>query len=336
MVGHDGGYFRQLTDQEKAAHAANPERLEQLAFYDAGDWVSRLSPDLSQRRWLTPISTPQTAPATTQRLKGGWSLPHYGNPRTHRMRLDKNENIYLCGWSASFTSCEPYWAPYIWRLAPGDGKIAWKAYEYDPMSGSDNRLNGNMADTAVATLAPEDDGNLLAGLFADGGNTVFNMSPKADYSPFEGKIHGQWFGVHLVHWWGEIQRVDVATRRGLGGARIGPWAWVTDLTPLPNRGVLAVGRYNGEFEFSGDAWQKASPLDNPNAFLRVYDADFELRFSTSIQGLVPFEIVRAGKNGYLLVGRVEKGLAPARNAAAGGPHGKSDGYLMVLRLRDKP
>ena len=134
------------------------------------------------------------------------------------MRLDKKENIYLCGWSASFTSKEPYWCPYIWRLDPHDGTVTWKAYEYDPMSGGDNRMDGTVADTAVATLALEDDGNLLASLFSDGGNTVIGMSPRADGTRFEGTIQGKDFGVHLVHWWGQVQRVDVATRQGLGGA----------------------------------------------------------------------------------------------------------------------
>ncbi|MGA2066586.1 MAG: hypothetical protein ABSG86_16540 [Thermoguttaceae bacterium] len=334
IIGHDGGYFRLLTEQEQAESGGDAKRLEQLAFYDSGDWVSRLSPDLAERRWRTPVNTPKTNPETTRRLKGGWSIPHYGNPRTHRMRLDKNESIYLCGWSASFTSKEPYWSPYIWRLDPHDGKVTWKAYEYDPMSGSDNRMNGTVADTAVATLALEDDGNLLASLFADGGNTVIGMSPRADGSRFEGKIHGKDFGVHLVHWWGQVHRVDVATRKGVGGARIGPWGWVTDLASLPDRGVLAVGRYNGEFDFSDDAWQKASPVENPNAFLRVYDADFELRFSTSLHGVVPFEIGRGGKDLYLIAGRADSGLAVSKDSAGGGPHGKSDGYLMVLRFKD--
>ena len=82
VVGHDGGYFRLPTPQEKAQAGGDDKFLHQLTFYDVCDWVSRLSPDLKERRWKTPIYTPPTDVATAKRLKNGWSLPHYSNPHT--------------------------------------------------------------------------------------------------------------------------------------------------------------------------------------------------------------------------------------------------------------
>ena len=246
------------------------------------------------------------------------------------MRLDKDERIYLCGWSASYTSAEPWWSPYLWRLDPSDGRVTWKAYEYDPMSGGGNRMGGTVADTAVATLALEDDGNLLTSLFADGGNTVLGWSPRADGSRFEGAIRGKEFGVKLVHWWGQIQRVDVATRQGLAGARVGPWGWTVDLASMPGKNVLAVGKYNDVFEWTADAWHKGSPIANPNAFLRCYSSDLDLLFSTSIPGLVPFELSRIGPDRYILVGRAEEGISPTKDALFGKSPGKTNGYLIIL------
>jgi hypothetical protein len=333
VVGHDGGYFRLPTAKEKVRAGGDDKKLDQLMFYDVCDWVSRLSPDLAERRWKTPIYTPPTDAATAKWLKNGWSLPHYSNPRTHRMRLDSKENVYLCGWSASFTSAEPWWSPYMWRLDPQDGRATWKAYEYDPMSGGGNRMGGTVADTAIATLAVEDDGHVLVSLFADGGNTVIGMSPKAEGSRFEGRVEGKQFGVKLVHWWGQIHRVDVATRQGLGGARVGPWGWAVDLASLPGRNVLAVGRYNAEFEWTADAWHRDSSIANPNAFVRCYSADFELLFSTSVPGLVPFELSRIGPARYILVGRAEHGVSPTKDALVDKSPGKTDGYLMILDWR---
>jgi len=330
VVGHDGGYFRLPTPQEKAQAGGDDKKLHQFEFYDVCDWVSRLSPDLTERQWKTPIYTPPTDVATAKRLKNGWSLPHYSNPRTLRMRLDNDERIYLCGWSASYTSAEPWWSPYIWRLDPKDGRVAWKAYEYDPMSGGGNRMGGTVADTAIATLALEDDGNLLASLFADGGNTVLSWSPKADGSRFEGAIRGKEFGVKLVHWWGQIHRVDVAARQGLAGTRVGPWGWTVDLASLPGKNVLAVGKYNDGFDWTADAWHKESPIANPNAFLRCYSADFNLLFSTAIPGLVPFELSRIAPDRYILVGRAEQGVYPTKDALFSKSRGKTDGYFMIL------
>jgi hypothetical protein len=342
IVGHDGGYFRLLTEKDRELAAGNDDLLHRLAFYDCCDWLSRLSADLSKRVWRQPIYTPKVDVETAKRVRGGWPLPHYSSPRTHRVRLDWNESIYLCGWSASCTAKEPWWAPYVWKLDPADGKVIWKAYEYDPMSGADNRMNGTVADTAIPTLALDGDGNLLVSLFADGGNTVMGWSPQAELGKrFEGPLKNN-VGVKLVHWWGMIHRVNGQTREGLGGVRLaskgktaaGP-AWVVDLASLPGNGVLAVGRCNFEFPWSDNAWQRGDPDENPTAFLRVYDREFELLFSTALPGVVPFEVVPLPEDRFIIVGRAEHDTAPARNAPTGAFHGKSEGWFAVVQAVGK-
>ena len=335
IVCHDGGYFRPLTEAERRDTAGKAKLAGRLGFYDVCDHVSRLSGDLSRRAWRTSIYTPPTDPKVAAGLKDGWSLPHYGNPRTHRMRLDAKGDVFVCGWSASATSGEPWWSPYIWRLRAETGEVTWKAYEHDPMSGGGNRMGGQVADTAVVAIDLERDGNVLASLHADGGNTVIGWSPRGDKTRFEGPVKGGGFGVKLVHFWGQVHRVDLASRRGLGAARIGPWAWVTDLASLPDGGVLAVGRFNGDrFAFTDDAWP-AKPVDNPNAFVRLYSPQFDLLFSAALPGVWPFELVRLDSQRLLLVGRADKEGAPLKDALLDKPLGRSDGYLVFLRVPPK-
>jgi hypothetical protein len=343
VVCHDGGYFRLLTDKDRQLAGDNADLLKRLAFYDCCDWVSRLSPDLSKRIWRQPVYTPAIDAETAKRIKGGWPLPHYSSPRTHRMRLDRNENIYLCGWSASYTAQEPWWSPYVWRLSPADGKLVWKAYEYDPMSGPDNRMNGTVADTAIATLAIDGDGNLLTSLFADGGNTVIGWSPKAELGRrFEGQIKGPGLGIKLVHWWGTIHRVNAETREGMGGARFagndkgvaGP-GWAVDLASMPGNQVLAVGRCNFEFPWTENAWHRGDPEENPTGFVRVYSADFDLLFSTALPGVVPFEIVPLSGSRYLVVGQARNPTAPVAGGAFGKPRGKAGGFLYLVQCAEK-
>jgi hypothetical protein len=323
LVCHDGGYFRLLTDKDRELAKDNAKLLELLAFYDCCDYVSRLSPDLAQRTWKKPVYTPPVDPEVSKKVRDGWPLAHHSNPRTHRMRLDRDENIFLCGWSASYTSQEPWWSPYLWKLDPKTGDTLWTAYQYDPMC-------GQVSDTAILTVALEEDGNILASLMADGGNTVLGWSPKADATKFEAPIKGKSFGVKLVHWWGQVHRVDAKTREGLGGARIGPWGWVVDMAALPGKNVLAVGRFNGKFDWTPDAWCSESPLENPNAFLRVYSPEFDLTFSTELPGVVPFEIARIGPSRCILVGRAEKGAAPAKDALVAKAAGVTAGYFLIV------
>jgi hypothetical protein len=203
------------------------------------------------------------------------------------------------------------------------------------MSGGGNRMGGQVSDTAILTVALEEDGNILASLMSDGGNTVMGWSPKADTTKFEAPIKGKSFGVKLVHWWGQVHRVDGKTRQGLGGARIGPWGWVVDMAGLPGKGVLAVGRFNSAFDWTDDAWAKESPVENPNAFLRVYSPEFDLVFSTDLPGLVPFEVSRLGPSRFIVVGRAEKGVSPTKDALMPKSPGQTAGYFMVLDCRSE-
>jgi hypothetical protein len=334
VVCHDGGYFRLPTEQDKQLAADNEKLAERLLFYDCCDYVSRLSPDLTRRAWKRAIYTPPVEPAVAAKFQDGWPLRHYGNPRTHRMRLDKDEGIVLCGWSASRTSKEPWWSPYVYKLDPASGELKWKAYEYDPMSGGENRMGGTVADTAVTAIAPEPSGNLLVALLADGGNTVIGWSPRADGSRFEAPIQGKGFTIKLVHWWGQVHRMDGKGRQGLGGARVGPWGWVVDLASLPEGHALALGRCNGPFETTDDAWGRESQVENPVAFLRLYGPEFDLRFSTLIPGIVPFELARIGPGRYAVVARAEQPGAPLKNALCDKPPGKTNGYLLIFKATD--
>ena len=343
IVCHDGGYFRLPTDKDREIAAGDEKLADRLLFYDCCDYLSRLSPDLTQRSWKKAIYTPPVDPEVARKVKDGWPLPHYSSPRTHRMRLDKDEAgrggdqcIFLCGWSASATSKEPWWSPYLYKLDPKSGDVVWTAYEYDPMSGGGNRMGGTVADTAMLTVTPEADGNLLVALLADGGNTVMGHSPLADGSRFEVPIKGKGFTVKLVHWWGQVHRVDGKTRHGLGGARIGPWGWVVDLASLPDSQVMALGRCNGPFEVTDDAWSKESPAENPIAFLRLYSPDFDLRFSTLIPGIVPFEAAEIAPNRYAITARAEQAGAPLKDALLDKSPGKTDGYLMILDYVPEP
>ena len=325
-----------LTDKDRELAKDNVKLLDRLAFYDNCDYLSKLSADLSQRVWKKPIHTPPTDPAVAREAQGGWTLPYYGSPRTHRMRLDREENVYLCGWSASYTSKEPWWSPYLYKLDAKTGEAIWKAYEYDPMSGGGNRMGGQVADTACVSLAIDESGNVLSSLLADGGNSVMEWSPKAERlgATFEAKTKGGGFPVKLVHWWGQIHRLDAKTREGLGGARIGAWGWAADVGSLPGNSVLAFGRYNWKFDFTADAWAKESPVENPNAFLRVYSPEFDLTFSTVLPGVVPFEACRLNANRYVLLGRAEGEVALVKDALFPKNAGKTAGYLMVVDWAD--
>lgn len=335
VISHDGGYFRPWTDKDKQIANGDAKLFDRLTFYDTCDHVSRLSPDLTRRAWHKSVYTPPVKPDVAKEVKNGWPLDHYSSPRTQRMRLDKEDHIYFCGWSASATSHEPWWAPYLYKLDPANGDVLWHAYEYDPMSGGGNRMGGQVADTACVSLAIDNNGNILTSLLADGGNSVMEWSPTAEKlnTPSEVKARGGGFGVKLVHWWGQIQRVDANTRQALGRAKIGPWGWAHDLAALPDNGVLAFGRYNWKFDFTPDAWWTQSSVENPIAFIRAYSPDMDMTFSTAVPGVVPFEIARAGANRYILVGRAEAGAAPAKDAMLSKSPGKTDGYLMIIDVK---
>jgi hypothetical protein len=134
-----------------------------------------------------------------------------------------------------------------------------------------------------------------------------------------------------------IHRVDAKTGEGLGGARLaskgagaaGP-AWTVDLASLPGGNVLALGRCNLDFAWSTNAWHRAAVDENPAAFLRVYSREFELRFSTALPGVVPFELVPLTGNRFLVTGQAKTTNAPVRDALFAAPRGKADGFFCVV------
>lgn len=137
-----------------------------------------------------------------------------------------------------------------------------------------------------------------------------------------------------MHQWDQIHRVDGKTRGGLERARVGPWGWAVDMATTADNRLLAVGRYNWKFDFTPDAWSKESALENPNAFLRFYSPDFDLLFSASLPGVVPFETARIGPDRFAVVGRAEKGAAAVQDAMLAKSPGKSDGYLLIVECKN--
>ena len=341
-VAHDGGYFRMLTgkDREAAGKLASAEDqaglLKRLAFYDVADYVSRMSGDLTRRAWKTSIYTPPTVPEVAGRLKKGWTLPHYSSPRTHRMRMDRDENLWVCGWSATATSKEPWWSPFLWRLDPKTGKATRKLYEYDPMSGGGNRMGGLVADTAALSVAVEEDGNMLTCLISDGGNTPMWLGPRgAEGQKMLGPMPGPSHGKVVQHFWGQVHRVDGKTFDGLGGATSGRYAWTIDAAGLPDDHFLALGRVNCPLPWTTNAWWTNSAVANPNAFLRVVGPDYKTTFWTAIPGVRPYELMPIGGDRYIMVGFADNGSAPMKESLVPRAPGGEDAFFAIVRWRKK-
>jgi len=340
VVSHDGGYFRNTTDadREKVEAAAKEEKdrkklLERLGFYDVPDHVSRLSGDLRKRKWKTEIATPPTDPKVAGKLKNGWYLTHFGNPRIHRMRMDSKENLWVGGWSATLTSNEPWWSPFLWRLDAKTGEPTKRFYEYDPMSGGGNRMGGTVADTAVLSVAVEEDDDLLVCLISDGGNSHMFKGPKGnDGEKMKGPVIGPTLIFSPCHFWGQVHRVSWDKYDGLGGAKTGPWAWTIDAAGAPDNHFLALGRWNHKLPWTEDAWwtDKEAIHPNPNAFLRVVGPDHNTTFWTAIPGVRPFEVVSVGDKRYVVTGFADGGSAPKKDGLVEAPIGKRDAWFMIV------
>jgi hypothetical protein len=332
IVCHDGGYYRLLTPEDRALVAKTaPRTAHRLGFYDVCDHLSRLSSDLARRAYRQPIYTPATDVETAKRLKDGWPYPHFSNPRTHRMRLGDDESVYFCGWSASATSQESWWSPYVWRMRSDDGGLIRKIQETDPMSGPGNRMGGAVADRGIGAIAVESDGAVVSSSYSDGG----------------------WSG--LIHFSGSIWRTGAASGgEGQRIARTGPCFWVTDMASLPGNRLLTVGRCNYTGTWPEDAWQKADAEENPVAWLRLYGGvvQDDARFTTAIRGVIPYELCELGGGRFMVVGRSpgklqtvtgrgtrEVAVTEAPNpgvAVVKGPlfekqQGQGDGYFMILK-----
>lgn len=333
LVCHDGGYFRLLTPEDRALvdKSGVPRLAHRLGFYDVCDHLSKLSPDLAQRVYRKPIYTPATDLETARRIKGGWPYPHFSNPRTLNMVLDKEENAYLSGWSASATINESWWSPYIWKMKAADGSLIRKIEETDPMSGPDNRMNGSVADRGIGAVALDGE-DLLYSSLSDGG--------------FAG----------VIHFSGTIFRVDEKTKTLKAAVKTSPCFWVVGMTALPQKHVLAVGRCNLTSQGTADAWQQHVPEEEPQAWLRVYGPDLKVLFSTAVRGVVPTGILPLSETRFLLVGtsrgtlskvtvldetvtvtqESNPGVAVVRSALFDKPCGGSDGYFMIVEWQKTP
>ena len=292
-----------------------------------------MSSDLDRRMWHTPIYTPATNPKVANKVRFGWQAPHHSNPRTHRMQLDEDENIFLCGWSASCTSQEPWWSFYLWRLSSVTGELIWKVAEKDPMAGGGYRMFGSVADRGIGALAVRDN-QLYYSSYSDGG----------------------WSGA--LHFSGSVGLCDKGTFEEQARVRTGPSQWTLNLLALPGKSVVAAGRGEDLKGTTPDAWQHDGPVRSPTAWLSLHTRPrLERRFHTVVQGLWPYVLEPVSANRFAWVGASwgvlnhkalredgsvviasdpNPGVAVVRNAMFEKQQGKKDGYFMLVEYVGAP
>ena len=290
VVSHDGGY---VLDPPPGSPAT-----EEHFFYVA-DHVSRLSPDLKQRRWKRDLYTPRIDPEVTRQVLGrDWPHDTLGNTRTLRTRTD-GTHTYLAGWSPTQTRGEPWWSPFLFKM-DGEGAIVWRAYNPNPQSGGGNRMNGLVADSAIRSVNLAKDGSVLFAGIADGGNSVLRHDPR-DYNVAAKTLKGEAWGFRgRTLFWGTVGRLDPDDPQLLAGDTIlgrdkernnsVAAAWPVDLAGLDGGRVLVLGRQTRGFGFTRDA-----ATTEPNAgFLRLYDPLFKLQHSTALPGIKPITLAHRG------------------------------------------
>jgi hypothetical protein len=346
-VAHDGGYNR-------IPEAGPPGWAD---FYRVPDYVSRLSADLSQRRWKATIYRPRVDPKrawrhidrTRRRFRvpadvKAWPYDSLGQTRILRMRADSRDRLYVGGWSPGRTSMEPWWTPFCLRL-DGRGGVEWSVYSPDPMSGEGGRMGGLVSDAAVRSVHVDADDHLLVAGIGDGGNNVMRRDPR-DYTKVPPKLRGQVYGFPgRVLFFGVVTRVDAASGRLLGGNHLAAFVkgryqetWATDLAPAAGGRVCAIGRHTWAFGATDDAWFR--PFDEQegdksrrgrragaHSFVRLYGPAFRLRFSTSLPGVSLMTMARRGGR-FAAVGQT-RGDAPPLKESPAKPNDARDGYLLV-------
>ncbi len=324
VVSHDGGYVRDPGQDNPAT--------EDHFFY-VPDHLSRLSPDLKHRRWKHDIYTPTVDPDRASAiLNRPWPHDTLGSTRTLRTRTD-GSHTYLVGWSPTQTGGEPWWSPFLFKL-DGDGRIVWRAYNPDPQSGGNQRMNGLVADSAIRSIHIAPDGHVLFAGISDGGNSVLRYDPR-DYNRNAEKLRGEsWgFGGRTL-FWGTVGRLNPDDPELLGGETIlgrdpknnrVQAAWPIDLVGLPDGRVAVAGRQTHGFRFTPDAWST-----QPHAgFLRLYDKDFRLTFSTALPGIKPMTMATWG-NRIVVVGQAIT-QADTTGGQAGGQAGVD---VVILQMPD--
>lgn len=311
-------------------------------FYRCPDHLSRLSADLSQRRWKKDL---YHAPVVPERASRATKMPYpydtLGNTRSLRLRVDHRDGgdrLYLAGWAASRTMNEPWWNPFLWRLDPADGRVVWGAYSFDPMSGGGERLGGLVSDAAIRSVNTDDQGNVLLSGIGDGGNNVLRFDPR-DYTAPAPALRGSVSNFQgRTLFFGMIGRLDPDSRQLTGGQHLGGFAskryqpaWADDLCALPGRRILAVGRHRLGFA-APDALGLPPAGDGAGAFLRIYDEPFEQLLSVSLPDADLVTLARRGTR-VVAVGATWSAKAPT-NAALGLVGDGRDGYIVVIDAED--
>lgn len=336
IVSHDGGYNRIPADGVDAT-------LED--FYFVPNHLSRLAPDLSERRWKNDIYLTATHPQIVSKgLKLDWKHDTLGNPRPMRLRVDAGDNFYLSGWSAAHTSSEPWWSSFL-RKYDTDGKLVWSAYETAPTAG-DGRMNGLVSDSCIASVNLAPDGTVLVAAMSDGGNTILRRAPR-EITVDPGKrirgsshsLNGRTLFVGMIATL-DPTRADLIAADVLGGytkqdgrkLRYTP-AWATDIAPLDGH-ILVAGRCGLNFPTTDDAWLKppAAPYTRRGEYgmFRLYDASLKLRFSTALPPSNPTLIATTpDSKRAAVIGTTASDAFPVRNAPQ--PHlaGGRDGFILM-------
>ncbi len=360
VVSHDGGYNTAPLDDEKLGY----ER-----FYHVPDYVSRLSGDLTARRWKKILYMPQIDLKRARRfLHAGrtrhcntpprkWPYDSIGQTRILRLRSDANDNLYLCGYSPSRTSQEPWWCPFLLKWDPNGKRLA-SPYTPDPMTGPKGRLYGDVSDSCIYSVAPDGEGNILACTIADGGNSILRKDPRdmtRDPKTPDGRKIGLGVGGFRGRtlFWGPVVKISGKTQGLLGGHRVygngrrgvKP-AWGVDICPLPGGRTLVAGRYSSGFGVTDEDWpvdqEDRSGSDNRrrrarlgpvgNGFIRLYDGSFDMEFSGGVEGFVPVTVASQGRR-IVIVGRASSS-PPVKEFAFPEAAGRQDGYIMILEVRE--
>ncbi|MFP4053634.1 MAG: hypothetical protein ACLFV7_07210 [Phycisphaerae bacterium] len=345
-------------------------------FYYLADGLSRLSGDLTQRRWKRDLYLPEIAAENLREHLFGrrrwletppenWPHPTAGQTRILRLRTDAKDNIYICGYSPSRTSGEPWWTPFLWRLNP-DGKRTLAVYSTDPMSGKKGRLHGDATDSCVRSVNVDAEGNILAATISDGGNSVLRKDPW-DYTRWPKTPDGQKVGLGVggfkgrTLFWGPVVKIDPDANALVGGQPIhgrhenggtAP-AWAVDVVPLAGGGTVAAGRFSEGFHLTREKWARVpapgkektgdgkklrrryrrnTPVNH--AFIRVYDPRMKMTASVALPEVIFREAASRGRR-VAIVGRALSGKAPAVGSWSHPNCDETDGYLIVIEIPEQ-
>jgi len=323
VVSHDGGYVLPTGPGEK------PDATH---FYRVPDRLSRLSADLRERHWVRTVYTPEVDPAKAAKHLGRpWDFPTVGNTRSLRLRTGADDRVQLAGWSPTRTSSEPWWSPFLFTYDAEGGRVG-RLYNPDPMSGGGDRMDGLVSDAAIRSVAVDGEGHLLVAGIGDGGNSVLRQDPRDYRRPAPNLRGAVWgFGGRTL-FWGMVARVDAETGELLGGNHINgrvdaklTAAWPVDLASLPGGGVAVIGRHTRGFDTTEAAWHAS----DAGSFVRVYDADFGLAFSSSVPDADLVELAARGRR-CVAVGAARSADTPTTAPAALDGLGATDGYVLIF------